>query len=177
MSWLSRRRILAGGVIASVFPFCVTAQNTTIWTTNYYSVTGANFFELRRSLDQARPWKTRPPVDGSTAWQIEWQFSVVPTAGGCRCGSFSTRTTITTTLPLWMAPTNASRVMREDWARYFKALAQHEAGHAQHGLEAASEQSRRIAELGEDAECSRLKRRINGVAREIVEAFRKRDQE
>src|ERR1043166_9064276 len=171
----SRAQVLAGVIVAWFIPWYASAQAVR-WTTNYYSVTGAHLAEVRRSLNQSPPWQDKAATDGLTAWEIEWQFSVVASTGGCRCRSFSTKTTITTTLPRWVTATNAPPEVQDTWGRYLRALADHETGHAWIALAAAAEQSRRITELRDEPDCDALKKKIDDLARQIVDANRKRDE-
>ena len=112
-----------------------------------------------------------------TDWRIAWKFKFEPSNGGCRCSSFTTKTTITTTLPSWRAPTNAPPTLTKTWSRYFTALARHEAGHAQFALDAVAEQHERINELGEEPDCASLKKKINALAGQIADDYRQRDKE
>jgi predicted secreted Zn-dependent protease len=162
---------------ALLLPWAGSAQNTLIWTTNYYPVSGTTLSEVQQSLRHSRPWKDKSNVDGLTDWHINWEFNVAPTADGCRCRSFITRTTITITLPRWSPSTNTPAPFQRAWDRYVTALGQHEAGHAQMALGAVAEQHKRIKELGPASDCDALKKSIDDLARRIVEDYTKRDAE
>lgn len=153
------------------------AQTALQWTTNYYSVTGATLGEIRQSIRQSRPWKDRLAVDGFTDWRVNWRFSVMPIAGGCRCSSFSTQTTIVTTLPLWTPPTNALDSVIRTWTNYIVALGRHEAGHAQMALAAGAELHRRARELGAGTDCDSLKATLTGLGEKVVAEYRQQDKE
>ena len=170
MAWL-------GVVPALFFPLLAGAQDSLRWVTNYYSITGSTLGEIRQSLLQSRPWRIQSTVDAMTDWRIEWQSTVTPSNGACRCDSFATKTTITNTLPGWRPPTNAPPALTNAWVRYFKALAEHEAGHAQLALAAAAELHQRIGDLGEARDCPAMKKKINDLARQVLDDYRKRDKE
>ena len=157
-------------------PFAL-AQNTVHWTTNYYAVTGATLGEIHQSLIRNRPWKEKSALDGLTNWRVQWHFQMGASPGLCRLTSFRTTTTIVTTMPRWVRPTNASIEVVTNWNRYITALGLHEAGHAQIGLAAAAEQQRRIPSLGSEANCEALKMRINELAQQIVDEHGRRDRE
>jgi predicted secreted Zn-dependent protease len=163
--------------LAFILPLMAGAQGGVQWRTNYYSITGATLEELRQSLRAGRPWKENPPVDAVTDWRLNWHFSVTPTPSGCRCSSFTTQTTITITMPRWLAPTNAPEAVVETWDRYLAALGRHEAGHGQFAVAAAAELHKRIKELGSRPDCDELKSAINNLGQQVVEAYRKRDKE
>ena len=151
------------------------AQNSVTWTTNFYVVTGTNFREIRRSIEQGRPWKDS--FDGDTRWEITWRFSTVQSPGGCSCSSFSTATKITVTLPRWTPPPDVLPQVKEQWTRYFTNLAQHEVGHARLGLAAAAEVQKRMANVGTQTDCAQLKQLINERANQAVADYRRREVE
>lgn len=164
-------------LIVLFFPIVAEAQHPIRWTTNYYTVTGATLPEIRQSMRQSRPWKEKFDLDGMTEWRVTWQFNVTPTAGGCRCSSFGTQTTITITLPRWIAPTNASDTIKQIWQKYATALGQHEGGHAAIALAAAADVRKRVQEAGEGTDCTSLKQRINDLGRQVIDEHRKRDKD
>jgi predicted secreted Zn-dependent protease len=164
-------------LLVLLFPIVAEAQNPIRWTTNYYAVTGATLSEIRQSVRQNRPWKEKFDLDGMTEWRVTWQFSVMPTPGGCRCSLFGTQTVITNTLPRWIAPTNAPDTVKQIWQKYATALGQHEAGHAAIALAAAADVRKRIQETGEGVDCAGLKKRINDLCRQVIEEHRKRDKD
>lgn len=162
---------------ALLVPVAASAQNSVAWTTNYYSVTGATLVEIRQSLRQSRPWKDRFDADGFTDWRVAWRFSLTSSASGCRCSSFTTQTTVVTTLPRWTAPTNAPDPPLEIWQKYATALGQHEAGHAQLALAAAADLQRRSRDITETADCETLQRQLNALGEQVIEEHRKRDRD
>ena len=116
------------------------AQDTVTWTTNSYPVTGSTLGEIHQSLRLARATRNNAKWDGLTEWNINWRFALTESGDECRVASFSTKTTLTLTLPRWSAPTNATPATRSEWRRYITALAQHELGHAQFDQLAAAEE-------------------------------------
>ena len=144
------------------------AQNSLMWTTNYYPVTGATLVEIRQSMRQARPWKERLNVDGYTSWNVNWKFSLAPSASGCRCVSFTTQTVIGVTLPRWVATPDAGEPVKEAWTRYIAALGKHESEHTQHALGAVTELHRRVKEAGEGPDCEGLKKRLNDLGQQVT---------
>jgi predicted secreted Zn-dependent protease len=156
------------------------AQNTLLWSTNYYPVSGTDTDELRASMHRSKPWKEESDMAllvGLTTWHIEWRFKVTPTPNGCRCSSFTTRTAITNTLPRWLPPTNAPPQLKTVWTRFATALGQHEDGHSRLALAAVAEMHKQVKALGENSDCDALKRSINEVAQRTLAEFRKRDLE
>jgi predicted secreted Zn-dependent protease len=162
--------------LAFIFSFAIVAEAQTVqWTTNYYAVTGADFREIRRSMERARPWKE--PFDGDTRWTITWRFNFTENAAGCALSSFSTTTQITTTMPRWTPPTNVMPEVKERWTRYYTNLLAHETGHARFALAAAAEIRKRIGETPAQASCDQLKHLINERAGKVMDDYRAREKE
>jgi predicted secreted Zn-dependent protease len=145
------------------------------WTTNYYSVTGANFREIRQSIAASRPWNDS--FDGDTRWTISWNFTSSGSAAGCFAISVSTTTKITTTMPRWTPPTDVAPETKERWTRYYTNLLQHEIGHARIALAAAAEERQRLSALGTQPNCDALKGVINDRAGKVVDDYRAREKE
>ena|SRR5688572_2323957 len=159
---------------ALLFAARAEAQHS-LCTTNYYSVTGATLREISQSLAAARPSRTKSNHDGYTVWNVTWRFSTLPVANGCRLSTFTTSTTISITLPRWVAPTNASDTVKADWQRYIHVLGQHEYRHAQFGLAAAGEIQRRIKEVGDEPNCDNLRQRVQALCQSIVQTHKQLD--
>jgi predicted secreted Zn-dependent protease len=166
------QHLFAVAVVA--LPAVASAQ-TIHWTTNFYSVTGANFREIRQSIATSHPWKDG--FDGDTQWRVQWSYQLTPTPNGCSCTSFRTTTTITTTLPRWTPPDEVMPEVKEQWTRYFTNLMQHEAGHARIGMVAAAEVDRQVRQNSTASDCESLGKAINERAERIVENHRAKDRE
>jgi predicted secreted Zn-dependent protease len=170
-------KVTASGLILTIWvgllSHNVLAQQVSC-RTNYYAVKGESLREIHQSLRQARPWKAGH--DGFTVWSVSWRFSTTMGRSVCRMSAFGTTATITITLPRWVAPTNATDLLKTEWDRYIKALGQHEYGHAQFALAAAGEIHKRVKEAGEDANCESLKQRINGLCESTVQKYKGMDE-
>lgn len=164
-------------VVVSFGAESAAGQGALLWTTNYYSVTGATLPEIRRSVRETRPWKDRQDVDGFTEWKVSWQFSVMQTSDGCRCSTFNTQTRVAITLPRWTPPTNAPITVVQIWTNYFAALLRHEVGHGQMAAAASAELHRRVRSLGGGTDCDGLKRLLNTLGETVVAEFRQKDKE
>jgi predicted secreted Zn-dependent protease len=151
------------------------AQNSVSISTNFYAASGSNFREIRRSIEQARPWKDN--FDGDTRWEINWKYTTTQGPGGCTPSGFSTTTKIVVTLPRWTPPPDVLSEVKTQWTRYFTNLAQHEAGHARLGLAAAAEVQKQIAGVGTQADCAQLRQLINDRANAVVADYRRREVE
>jgi predicted secreted Zn-dependent protease len=166
--------------IVACFAFvlaCASAQGQSniVRKTNYYAMTGSSIRDISLSLRQTRPWKS--PHDASTEWRIQWNAFVSRNGDQCYCTSFETTTMITVTLPKWIPPTNTPPAVREAWAKYLRALEQHEAGHADIALAATAEMHKRIKEIRSEADCDALRTKVKTECDAILEAHRAREKE
>jgi predicted secreted Zn-dependent protease len=153
------------------------AQSNVVRKTNYYAMTGSSIRHIQQSLRQTRPWKDKSNHDASTEWRVQWHVSINRSGDECHCSGFTTTTTITITLPRWIAPTNTPASVRSAWQRYVAALAQHEAGHADFALTAAAEMHQRIKEIGSDPDCAALRSKVQTECQAIIDAHRAREKE
>ena len=164
-------------LLAMLLALVAEAQDTLKWTTNYYRVTGLTPRQVRHSMTAARPWRDRNDSDAVTAWTVTWNYTVVPTSQGCRPENVRTVTTITTTLPLFVPPTNAPPELLQRWAQYFTALARHEAQHAAMATGAAEEILAGLNATVERRDCPSLQRELTALAGALDERRRWAERE
>jgi predicted secreted Zn-dependent protease len=162
--------LLLLGVVAANLP----AQSVQ-WTTNFYNVTGADFRDIRRSIERARPWPEA--FDGDTRWTVNWKFNFQETPAGCALTSLSTATKITTTMPRWTPPPDVLPETKERWTRYYTNLLAHEAGHARLALAAAAEIRQQLPTMPAQPACDSLRQLINERAEKIVADHRAREKD
>ena len=172
---VSAWRIITAALALVLFPLLACGQSSFIWTTNFYAVTGANFREIRQSIDRSRPWKDS--FDGVTHWNIEWRCQLNPSPDGCSGSGHATQTKIVTTLPRWTPPAGVAPEVKAQWTRFFVALAQHEAGHARIGRAAAAKVDATIRQVGAQPDCDAVQRLINERAERVLAEHRRQDEE
>lgn len=152
-------------------------QNNLTWVTNYYAVTGSTFGEIMESLDQSRPAWLRAPLVGLTEWSIHWHMNMVPSDKGYRCSTFTTRTTLTNTLPFWRAPTNASYRVTQAWRNFVGNLAIHEGGHSRIALAAAAEIHQEVRKIKDAPDMDSLRNQINDTAMGVLRRYQAKEVE
>jgi predicted secreted Zn-dependent protease len=165
------------GLCLLFFPLLAKGASTLVWTTNYYIITGSNMREIMESMDQMRPAKITAPMTACTEWRMWWHFAVVPSPGGWRCDSFTTRLVITNTLPRWTPPTNATPQLLSGWRRMFWNTARHEGGHSEIALAALAEVHRRVKELPDDPDYDGFRGRVNAMIRSVLDEYKKMDDD
>ena len=152
------------------------AQNNVFITTNRYQIQGQSIEELRRSLNQLRPWKASArPHDAQTEWRTRMQYRTVTLPGIAWCTNFATVTQITMTLPGWTATNGASAATLREWNRYLRALAEHEAGHARHAREGTLELHRRVKALEAQPDAETVRQRLDALLAEVQQQVRQQD--
>jgi predicted secreted Zn-dependent protease len=169
--WLAGLMVWSGGLGTGLF-----AQNIVRWTTNYYVVTGASVREIRRSMTEARPWRNRETVDAATTWRVEWKFAMNSSGVVCHMTDVSTVTTIATTLPRYVPPTNAAPELVERWVKYFGALARHETVHAEMA-KATGVEIQNTLRAESAADCALLRRQADAVGNSILSRRRREERE
>jgi predicted secreted Zn-dependent protease len=165
---VTRTTILAVLSVAAL----TSAQDAFQLRTNYYNISGVTEAELRRSINQSRPWKDKDPTDARTDWKIQWTFTTEAAGEIRRLRSLEIKTTVTYTLPRWTPGPDAPQTVREHWAKYSAALKTHEDGHARIALAAAREIRKRVNALTGERSADRLDREINHAANKAVAEYR-----
>jgi predicted secreted Zn-dependent protease len=140
-------------------------------------MTGSSFRHIQNRCDKTRPWKDKSARDASTEWYVSWQASYSASGGTCQCINFSTATTITITLPKWIAPTNTPADVRAAWAKYVAALEVHEAGHADLAIAAAEEMHKRVKEISSDLDCNTLRTTVQNECQAALDSHRAQERD
>ena len=169
--------LVAGCFALILGPWSAVAQSAVVRKTNYYAMTGSSIRHIHESLRQTRPWKGKSERDASTEWYVAWHASYSASGGTCHCISFTTSTTITITLPQWIAPTNTPAEVRAAWAKYLAALEVHEAGHADLAIAAAAEMQKRIKEIGSGLDCNTLRTTVQTECKAVLDSYRAQEKD
>lgn len=180
MRWLKFIAFVCPGACLVGFladPVSAPAQNTVVWSTNYYVVTGATLDEIRQSIQRARPWRHQNDHVGWTEWWVRARWSTAPFHGAHRPSGFTTLTTIRITLPRWHPPKDVAEEIRDEWERYLAALLEHEAGHGRMATAAAAEMHRRVRALGPLPDGHALSQQVDRLVEEVLSEYRERDRE
>lgn len=153
------------------------AQDALLIRTNYYPVTGATLPELHRSLEQRRPRGTSGRHDGFTVWKVDWNAAIQQHGQVNRPGAFTTRTTITITLPRWAPSTHAAPGLVKTWNDYMAKLDEHEQGHVQLVRAAVSDMHTRVESVAPGSDARAVRQQIDALAREILAICTRKNQE
>jgi len=96
---------------------------------------------------------------------------------GCKIVNSSVMLNITQILPEWQNYTTAAPNLQHDWDIYSIKLKEHEAGHSNHGVQAANEVETMIAAMPVMANCALLESTVKAKTDEIVSKYKSMDVE
>ncbi len=174
--WL---RSIAVGVAAAILilplvflPQAIAEPEIIIQKRDYPAV-GQTSAQIRQSLDRNTPIRQNgKPFDAYTKWGIDWQFWWAYDGDGtCRITKVTTVVRIRQTFPHLQHTGDLAPQLAERWKRYMIALAEHEAGHAALGVDAARNIERRLSQMGDRSSCDQLESEANTLAREIIARY------
>lgn len=135
-----------------------------------YALRGATAYDLADDLRQRRPRDER--FTGWTRWRLRWRIEPERRDGLCHPGPVDVHLSVTTVLPEWEAPPEASPLLRAQWGQYIDALLEHESGHADLAEDAADRIRDGIAELAPTRSCATLRSQAHAHGRAEVERLR-----
>ncbi len=122
---------------------------------------------LRQALQDATPILVEGRrFHGYTHWNVHWNFWWhSDDAGRCRITRVSTRLRTRIQMPELRT---GSAAQQTQFARYARALHQHEQGHVQFGRAAAQAIDQGIAALPEAPDCPSLERQANALGQRLL---------
>lgn len=145
---------------------------TRVLLVHEYPIEGASGAELRSSMDRCRPNVSGSDFDGYTAWFVNWKFSSV-NSNGCSIQSVKVHVRVDMYLPQWLNPSGPPLV--DTWNRYLAALNAHEAGHEQHGIDAADRVYQTLSALPPSSTCTEAIQAANQAGHDVVDTFAHED--
>lgn len=104
-----------------------------------YAVTGADAPAVLASMAREAPPAEGGVFFGLTTTTLSFRYDHRAAPQGCALANVRVDLAVTTALPEWTAPPNASYDLRRDWARFRAALERHEARHHAIGETGADE--------------------------------------
>jgi predicted secreted Zn-dependent protease len=136
----------------------------------YYSVQGKTAAEIRRSLNKHSPVVVKNRRYGAyTRWFFSWKIDYVNSNGNCTISKITTRVKINHILPKITNEFPSS--LDNKWRKYFHALLDHESGHANMGIKAATEIEKNISNLPSFPQCTALEKETNKLGQTIIRKY------
>lgn len=133
---------------------------------NPYRIFGRSALELAGQMREYGPQHAYGDrrLAGSTDWHLTWTYQSLPRRDRCDLISVTVGAEIVTTLPSWSGARVDSDLARE-WKRFYASLEAHEAGHVQHGREAAIAVRDAMLAIPTAPDCKLLRRALDNAAR------------
>ncbi len=110
----------AAAAAPAALPIVITAHD------QYYDIDGSSAGALRESIRRLGP---AGGDDALTVWELESTYRATPDGADCGLKDVKVTLTVTTTLPRWAPPSDATATLRQTWRTYVQHVRQHEAGH------------------------------------------------
>jgi predicted secreted Zn-dependent protease len=157
---------VAGTVSAGVVRGNDAAQPVVTEKYEYYEVFGGCEKDVQCDLQRkCITWKDGKKYDSVTNWKIKWDYDHNPSAQNCSPNSFRVTVDVTFHLPKWVPTKEAPRQLVDKWDGYMKNVLAHEKGHRDIAVQAATELTRKVAQLPSALACVELERAIHDLCR------------
>jgi predicted secreted Zn-dependent protease len=142
--------------------------------TTYYAVSGWTVRDLRaqmRTLGPSQVGKTKH-WGAMTFWNLGWHYRYSRVAGQCVITDINVKVEISYIMPKWVDEDRGNPHTRARWQSFIGALATHEQGHAQHGVDAGAEIERVIAAQPPSSSCDAVGAAAYARGVAIVQKYR-----
>ncbi len=143
---------------------------------SYYTVTGKNVADIRRSLNRNSPIRVRGRnYDAYTNWNITWNLRYAYTSDKCAITNVVSTLSINHILP--RLTSSIAGDLQHKWLKYYDALLQHEKGHQVLAMEAAVEIQRSLAALAPQVTCTELEKKANVLGSTIINRYIEKEKD
>lgn len=139
-----------------------------------YEVNGDTVGELVASIRENGPRVEDHGFGASTRWSVRWSYSYGRRGAECRVTRADVELEVVVTSPIWLAEPDVSAELIDTWTAFTVALDAHEAGHREHGVEAARE-VRDALDEARSTSCLEMERETNAAVRKIIARYHRRD--
>lgn len=172
--------ISSAGIILILLPGIASSEPIVKISQKYYSVSGANIAEIRRSLNYRSPIIDKgQKYDARTLWYIKarWKYRVNRQNGMCVMTGIQTFLDVKYTMPKLVNIRITTKNVLQRWRFYVRALFRHEQGHKEYGVRAANEIEIRIMTLPASRNCQVLSSNANRVIRSVMKKYKYLERE
>jgi len=159
-------------MLAATFPAAASEQ----LDVTYYPISGNSSKQLMAAMQQHGPeGDDGRRFHGYTRWHVSWNYQTSARGDRCSIKSVDTQVTGTITLPQWTDAQGASEDLQHRWQRYSTLLREHEQGHYQFALDAATAIRQQLAAMPAQAGCPALSTQANQLGRALIDEQRQRE--
>jgi len=140
----------------------------------YYTVSGNTAEDVWADISRKSPVKHNGRLHVAyTKWNVNWQFWWLEKAESCEITRVKTVLDVTYTLPRLEQTAAMPDGLSRRWQKYHAALLDHEQGHSDLGMKAASEIENAISSMASHTTCKQLEQAANEMGKEIIDKYSK----
>ena len=132
----------------------------------FYDIRGGSESELKNEMN-TKGINDGRMNDAYTKWYVRWDFDY-GSGAPCRFRAVRVSADIDIKLPRWQNERDGSDELRQKWDRFLKALEEHENGHRDFGVKAATEIDAELSRMPAFPNCTELGAAANAKAYEIL---------
>lgn len=138
----------------------------------YYMIGGKTIDAIKTDIRKKTPVKHNGKLHVAyTKWNVNWQFWWLESTGACKITRVATTLDVAYTLPKLEHQAAMPAALLARWENYYSALFDHELGHKDLGLKAATEIEQAIANMEQRTSCSQLERDANELAKTVINKY------
>ncbi len=141
-----------------------------------YQIAGRSERQLLREMMVLGPKEAGESFFAYTRWRVRLQIRADSARGYCEIAEWRVLLDLTTILPEWQVPGNASPALIEKWDLFLSALRRHERGHRKLAAEGARKVSHMLEKMAE-APCSKAEHDAKQAAAIILASARARSSQ
>ena len=144
----------------------------------YYMINGTTIDAIKTDIRKKTPVKHNGRLHAAyTKWNVNWRFWWLESSEGCKITRVATTLDVAYTLPKLEHPAGMPAALLERWENYYSALFDHEQGHKDLGMKAATEIEQAIANMEPRTSCSELERDANELAKAVINKYSRLEKE
>ena len=171
VGWLILPGIVAGALVGA------SAELKPEISTEFYAVTGRSAGRILDEMLRLGPMKDGRRFFATTDWDLAWSYDFSHQKDGWHLKNFTTKVTITSILPKWTGTTDSSLTLSNQWIGFYAALKNHEQGHRDIAMAAASEMEKAARGMPAFASRNDLRNTCEKKCGDILENFRARESD
>ena len=144
----------------------------------YYMIGGKTIDAIKTDIRKKTPVKHNGKRHVAyTKWDVNWRFWWLESTDACKITRVATTLDVAYTLPKLEQQSAMPAALLERWENYYSALFDHEQGHKDLGLKAATEIEQAIANMEPRTSCSQLERDANELAKAVISKYSRLEKE
>jgi predicted secreted Zn-dependent protease len=169
--------VLTYGIL-SLMPFASSAVPDLKTRNIYYMISGKTIDAIKTDIRNKTPVKHNGKLHVAyTKWNVNWRFWWLELPDACEITRVATTLDVAYTLPKLEHQAALPAKLLARWESYFSALLDHEQGHKDLGMKAATEIEQTISNMEPRTSCSQLERDANELAKTVISKYSRLEKE